>query len=172
MCLCDTLLRLAEDPALYRPIWSDPILQEVGDALESKLKLTPEQRQHRITQMSEAFPESTIRFPAAFGESLSGIPDVSDRHVLAAAIMGHAHVIVTSNVKHFPEKHLADFDILRQTPDDFLIHQFHLNPYQILEKLNSQAINIKRQRGDVLSVLKRVSPKFVALVETFLSETT
>jgi hypothetical protein len=36
MCLCDTLLRFAEYPAMYRPLWSSEILQEVGDALESK----------------------------------------------------------------------------------------------------------------------------------------
>ena len=37
MPLCDTLLRLAEDPSMYRPLWSDQILQEVGIALEKKL---------------------------------------------------------------------------------------------------------------------------------------
>jgi hypothetical protein len=58
MCLCDTLLRLAEDPALYRPIWSPQILQEVGDALESKIKLTREQRDYRLNQLDLAFPES------------------------------------------------------------------------------------------------------------------
>ena len=43
MCLCDALLRLAEHPAMYRPLWSSEILREVGDALESKIGLTPEQ---------------------------------------------------------------------------------------------------------------------------------
>jgi hypothetical protein len=37
MCLCDTLLRLAEEPAMYRPLWSNEILQEVGTALETKI---------------------------------------------------------------------------------------------------------------------------------------
>ena len=60
MCLCDTLLTLAEDPAMYRPLWSDLILQEVGHALEHKIKLTPEQCQHRITEMRKAFPEALV----------------------------------------------------------------------------------------------------------------
>lgn len=32
MSLCDTLLRLAEEPAMYRPLWSDEILAEVSRA--------------------------------------------------------------------------------------------------------------------------------------------
>jgi hypothetical protein len=55
MCLCDTLLRLAEDPAMYRPLWSSEILQEVGDALESKIKISPQQRQRRIRRWMRHF---------------------------------------------------------------------------------------------------------------------
>jgi len=79
---------------------------------------------------------------------------------------GHAHVIVTSNIKHFPADYLAQFDILCHSPDEFLIHQFHLNPYQVLEKLDAQAVTTRRRRGDVLTTLKRVVPQFVALAET------
>jgi predicted nucleic acid-binding protein len=168
MCLCDTLLRLAEDPAMYRPLWSSEILREVGDALEGKLALTSEQRKRRIDAMTEAFPEAAIFTAECLGGSLDGIPDKDDRHVLAAAIAGHAQVIVTNNLKDFPSGYLAQFDILCQSPDDFLIHQFHLNRSLVLDKLDGQAINIHRQRTDVLAVLKRVVPKFVGLVETLL----
>jgi predicted nucleic acid-binding protein len=167
MCLCDTLLRLAEEPAMYRPLWSDEILQEVGIALETKLGYTAEQRNHRIGEMSKMFPESLVQAPPCMAEPLTGIPDTKDRHVLASAIFGHAQVIVTNNVKHFPEEYLAQFHILRHTADDFLVHQFHLNPYLVTDKLDAQAINNSRQRCDVLSTLKRVAPKFVELVEEF-----
>ena len=83
MSLCDTLLRLAEDPALYRPLWSDPILQEVGSALERKLGLTPEQREHRISCMKLAFPEAVVRTPQTLVEGLNCISDPDDRHVVA-----------------------------------------------------------------------------------------
>jgi hypothetical protein len=111
-----------------------------------------------------------VQIPPSFADSLTGIPDVDDRHVLAAAITGRAHVIVTSNIKHFPEEYLADFDILCHSPDDFLIHQFHLNPYQILEKLDAQAIAIRRRRPQVLTSLEKVAPKFVALIHAFLAD--
>lgn len=168
MCLCDTLLRLAEDPAMYRPLWSSEILREVGNALESKIKISPGQRQRRIDEMIRAFPEASIQPASCLAVSLTGIPDEGDRHVLAAAIAGHAHVIVTNNVKDFPSAYLAQFDILCHSADDFLIHQFHLNRSLVLDKLDGQAVNIHRQRADILSTLKQVAPKFVALVEAYL----
>jgi hypothetical protein len=168
MCLCDTLLRLAEDPAMYRPLWSSEILREVGDALESKIGLTPIQSKRRIDKMNEAFPEASIQPAPCLAAPLDGIPDVGDRHVLSAAIAGHAHVIVTNNIKDFPSAYLAQFDILCQSADDFLIHQFHLNLSLVLDKLDGQAVNIHRQRSEILSTLRLVAPKFVALVETFI----
>lgn len=168
MCLCDTLLRLAEDPAMYRPLWSSKILREVGDALESKIGLTSAQRQRRIEKMIEAFPEASVQPAPCLPESLDGIPDKGDRHVLAAAIAGHAHVIVTNNSKDFPQAYLAQFDILCHSADDFLIHQFHLDRSLVLDKLDNQAVNIHRQRADILATLQRVAPNFVALVETYL----
>jgi len=167
MCLCDTLLRLAEEPAMYRPLWSNEILQEVGTALETKLGLTSDQRHHRIAEMSKMFPEALVEAPECMAEPLTGIPDKDDRHVLASAIFGHAQVIVTSNVKDFPTEYLAQFHILCHTADDFLVHQFHLNPYLVTEKLDAQAINISQVRCNVLSTLKRVAPQFVELVEKF-----
>ncbi len=37
MALCDLLLRLAEEPAMYRPLWSEQILTEMAKALKTKL---------------------------------------------------------------------------------------------------------------------------------------
>jgi predicted nucleic acid-binding protein len=120
MPLCDTLLRLAEDPAMYRPLWGEQILQEVGAALINKLRYTEAQRDRRLQMMREAFPEAVVHIPDGFASPLACIPDENDRHVLAAAICGHANAIVTRNMKHFPDECLKQFDILCQTPDDFL----------------------------------------------------
>jgi predicted nucleic acid-binding protein len=165
MPLCDTLLRLAEDPAMYRPLWSETILREAGDALEAKLKLTPEQRKRRICAMTKAWPEATVNIPSDISCSLDGIPDERDKHVLAAAICGHANAIVTQNVKHFPQTYIEGFGILCQTPDDFLVHQFYLGPAQVLEKLDAQAIGINKSRPEIINKLRKMVPKFIALVD-------
>ena len=47
------------------------------------------------------------------------LPDPNDRHVLAAALHCKAHVIVTTNLKHFPKAVLSSHGISAQHPDDF-----------------------------------------------------
>lgn len=165
MPLCDTLLRLAEEPALYRPLWSEEILKEVGDALEEKLKLTPQQRERRLAMMAQAFPEATVTIPKNLLDTFNCLPDKDDRHVLSCAVKGQAHVIITQNVKHFPQECLEEYDILCHSPDEFLVHQFHLNPPLILEKLDQQASAIGQRREYIVCRLKKVTPQFCALLK-------
>ncbi|MFO0135945.1 MAG: hypothetical protein ACK56U_20305, partial [Planctomyces sp.] len=56
------------------------------------------------------------------------LPDPDDRHVLAAAIRAGADLIVTFNLKDFPEKDLKPYGIEAQHPDDFLTFQLDLAP--------------------------------------------
>ncbi len=56
------------------------------------------------------------------------LPDPDDRHVLAAAIVGRCDVIVTQNLKDFPDTALAPFHIEAQHPDEFLCNQLSLAP--------------------------------------------
>ena len=56
------------------------------------------------------------------------LPDPNDRHVLAAAIVGRCDVIVTKNLRHFPEATLAGYGIDALHPDDFLSSQLNLAP--------------------------------------------
>lgn len=165
MPLCDTLLRLAEEPAAFRPLWSNEILQEVAGAMVKKLGKTTKQAQHRIEQMQEAFPEALVSVPPGLLKAIDCMPDAKDRHVLAAAIKGGAHAIVTQNLKHFPQSCLDEYGILCQSADDFLVHQFHLCAYQILEKLDIQASNLGLERATILENLKLLAPKFAAEVE-------
>lgn len=165
MPLCDTLLRLAEDPAMYRPLWGEEILEEVARTLETKLGRTSAQSHRRIEAMRGAFPEALVSLPKDLTQALSGIPDNNDRHVLAVAIRGHAHAIITQNIKHFPGPCLEEYGVLCQTPDDFLIHQFHLNGPQVLDKLDAQAAATNQSRPEVITRLSKFVPGFIALIQ-------
>ena len=61
------------------------------------------------------------------------LPDPDDRHVLAAAIVGNADVIVTANLKHFPADALERYGLEVQHPDTFLIHQRGLDEQRFLQ---------------------------------------
>jgi predicted nucleic acid-binding protein len=169
MPLCDTLLRLAEEPAMYRPLWSDAILEEVGRVLETDLKLTPPQRDRRIKTMRDFFPEAMVPTPSDLIPAMTGIPDENDKHVLAAAIRGQANAIVTYNVKDFPPTCMEQYGILCQSPDDFLIHQFHLNPAQVLEKIDAQASAINQSRPLIITLLRVMCPGFAGLLQQWTS---
>ena len=72
-------------------------------------------------------------------------------------------------MKHFPVGYIGQFDVLVQPPDDFLIHQFHLNPQQVLEKLDAQASGIRKSRPAIIQLLRPTVPKFVELIEKWTS---
>jgi hypothetical protein len=55
------------------------------------------------------------------------LPDPGDRHVLAAAIIGRADVIVTCNLRDFPTNVLTRYGIDAQHPDIFIRHVLDLN---------------------------------------------
>ena len=84
--LCDLLLRLAEEPRLYRPVWTEEILGEAHRALTQRLpKKWPVAAADRWREaIGRAFPEACVT-PAAELIAKAG-NHRGDRHVLAAAI--------------------------------------------------------------------------------------
>lgn len=59
--------------------------------------------------------------------AIEGLPEPADRHVLAAAIVGRADIIVTYNLRDFPETVLGQYNIEAQHPDEFVRHLIDLN---------------------------------------------
>lgn len=164
MSLCDTLLRFAEEPALYRPLWSEPILKEMARALRTKLSRSVAEIAYRKERMNEAFPEAMVTFPADLIRAAECIPDVNDRHVLAAAIMAGADAIITQNIRHFPKTCIAKYGVESLTADDFMVRQYHHHCPLVLDKLDDQAAGIGRKRADVVESLKAAAPEFCKLV--------
>lgn len=107
----DFLLSLAAEGA-YRPLWSSAILDELGYH-EAKKRMgrgiaesEAELASHRlIEQMSAAFNDALVANWEPL-EGSYGLPDPDDEHVVAAAVMGGAGVIVTENLKDFPAARL------------------------------------------------------------------
>lgn len=58
------------------------------------------------------------------------LPDPDDRHVLAAAIAGHADCIVTINLQNFPAAVLGEFGLEAIDPDNFNHQPMGFRPCQ------------------------------------------
>jgi phosphopantetheine adenylyltransferase len=66
-----------------------------------------------------------------------------DRHVLAAAVKTPCEVIVTYNLKHFPEESLKPFEIKAKHPDEFLIDLYHLDGEMVVHELHQQGATLR-----------------------------
>lgn len=161
MPLCDTLLRLAEDPAFYIPKWSSDILRELRSTLQ-RMGYTPAQADRRIAAMESAFEDANVTGYECLAGAMTNDP--KDRHILAAAVRCGAHAIVTHNVKHFRPETAKPYGLDILTPDDFLLHQFHFNDELLREKLAAQSAAREISTGSLLDRLQRSVPKFVQLL--------
>ena len=98
--LRDTLLRLAEQPRLYVPRWSDEIITETVRNLENRIGLSREKTAYLVGQLSKHFGDSWVTGYEPLIDRMANHP--KDRHVLAAAVKCGAAVIVTYNKRDFP----------------------------------------------------------------------
>jgi hypothetical protein len=90
-----------------------------------------------IAAMNSAFPDANIFNYEELISSLS-LPDGNERHILAAAIRGKADVIVTLNLKDFPQDYLISYDIEVQDPDEFVSNLINPDKHKSENALQNQ----------------------------------
>ncbi len=153
----DILLQLAVDD-LYRAKWTEDIHREWIEAL-----LTNEPHRDRAALertrnlMDQATRDCLVTGYNALIPSLD-LPDPDDRHVLAAAIVGRCDVIVTQNLKDFPQVVVASYGIETQHPDDFLLNHLNLFPglfCTAVHKIRGRLKNPPYSVEDYLATLTR-----------------
>lgn len=98
------------------------------------------------------------------------LPDPNDHHVLAAARICQAQVIVTFNLKDFPSETLSKYGIEAQHPDVFLRSQAELVLPQFLECV--KAIRTRLKNPPLSSEEYLISLASAKLIKTasFLSD--
>jgi hypothetical protein len=62
---------------------------------------------------------------------------------VAAAIHSGSSLIVTFNLKDFPERHLLRYNIVAQHPDDFIFSLLDLHPARVCEAAASHRRSLK-----------------------------
>ena len=129
--LRDILLSLAV-AGLYHARWTTRINDEWVRNLVAKRPDIQPKINVLLEQVNAAVPDCLVENYEYLIDSLT-LPDAGDRHVLAAAIVGHADAVVTANLKHFPAKIMALHGLEAQHPDDFIMNQLELRPFEALE---------------------------------------
>ena len=133
--VCDLFLRLAEHPRLYTPRWSEKILAEVKRTHLRKLKWPRKLADSYQSKIREVFPEASITGYEPLITKLKN--HKKDRHVLAAAIKGHVPVIVTFNLKDFPESAIAPWGVKVVHPEEYLLNLYEMHPAVVMGKISA-----------------------------------
>jgi len=140
---------------------------ETVRTLETKLGVTPAQTAHLVHELELHFADAWVEDYDSLIPAMTNHP--KDRHVLAAAVRTGAQTIVTFNLKDFLDASLDPWNVATQSPDDFLIHQYHLDPDVVVQKLYEQA----ERRGGIerlLEIHSRAVPDFVSLIREHINE--
>jgi predicted nucleic acid-binding protein len=164
MYLRDTLL-LAAEAGLYLPFWSQEILNGATRNLINTGRITEERAIKLEETIKKAFPEAMVEVPLGLAEIMTNDP--GDRHVLAAAVVAKADIIVTSNLKHFQEKDLVSWGVKAQSPDDFLTDIYNLYPKEMLSIIRLQSQGLKKPPMTVEELLELLGKKDGANLSSF-----
>ena len=97
MPLCDTLLRLAEEPAFYLPRWSSETLTEVYRNL-LKWGYSDSQVKRRITTMQAMFEDAEVDGYQCLVDSMKNHPGASTRLPLPCAPAHMRSSQITSSI--------------------------------------------------------------------------
>lgn len=153
MPLRDTLLRAAE-AELYQVYFSQEILDGATRNLVRKGRITDDKAARFQQMLKMHFPEAMVEVPSELVAVMNNDP--GDRHVVAAAIIAKAEVIVTSNLKHFPAEALIPYKIEAWHPDDFLVHLDELFPEKMIQVIRQQSKDLKNPPLTVIELLNKL----------------
>jgi predicted nucleic acid-binding protein len=140
--LRDLLMRLTM-ARLFQARWSSRVHEEwIRAVLRDRSDLSVVQLDSVRAAMDSHAEDCLVTGYESLIGSLT-LPDPDDRHVLAAAIVAGADVIVTYNLRDFPDEALDRYEIEAQHPDEFIRHLIDLVPTLVVDVVRAQQASLK-----------------------------
>ena len=121
---------------LYDALWSDRILEESERAAA---RIGPDAGSvagAEIALLRLRFPQAVQADDGQRAIDLD-FPDPADRHVVEAALAGRACLIVTANLRDFPQRMMAALGLRAIHPDAFLLDLHRTDPQAVLRALHA-----------------------------------
>ena len=136
---------------LFIPKWSKHIFDE-WETVMRRVDIDEKEIEKRTNRANLAFPDALVKNYEPLIELLN-LPDPNDCHVLAAAIKSDADIIVTNNLKDFPEDYLEKFDISAKSADNFLTDMIDLDKEIAIDAFKKLVANRRNPNLDEYEVL-------------------
>ena len=161
---------------LFRAKWSAGVHEEwISNLLKYRPDLTREKLERTRQLMDKATLDALVEGYEDLIPTLS-LPDANDRHVLAAAIRGEAQVIVTMNLKDFPNEVLQQYEMEGLHPDEFILQLIDLAPDVVMDAAGTHRQSLKNPPKSIEEFLASLEaqglPKSVAAFRTLIQRTT
>ena len=159
--LTDLLLRLSS-AEFFQVRWSEEIHQEwISNVLINDPNQSRERLERRRNVMNSFYDRAVVgEYQHMIPQIL--LPDPDDRHVVAASIVGGANVIVTFNLRDFPQSALKPFGITSQHPDPFIAELLAANEREVCSILRNQRLDLKNppcSADEMLSMFSNIGLK-------------
>ncbi len=117
---------------MFRARWTEDIHREWMSRLrKNRPDIDPRKIEATRKMMDDAVPDGLVK--GYGGVRINDLPDPHDRHVVAAAVLTRAAMIVTFNLKDFPAEVLSPLRLEARHPDDFLLDQYGLSSAEFLK---------------------------------------
>lgn len=127
----------------FQARWTNEIHEEwIRNLLAKRQDLSLEQLEKVRKLMNQHVPGCLVN---GYQPLINGIelPDPDDRHVVAAAIHTRAEVIVTFNLKDFPDNILSQYNLKAIHPDDFITDLFDLDSSSAIRAAQRHRASLK-----------------------------
>ena len=154
--LRNILMRFARRD-LFRAFWSARVQDEWMNAvLRDRPNLPRVQVERTRRLMDEKIDNANVSGYEHLIETIT-LPDADDRHVLAAAIHCGAGVIVTANLRDFPNDVLSFHGIEAQHPDAFVLELFNAAPSEVVAAMHELRVSLKNPPLTAAALLAAMS---------------
>ena len=141
---------------LFMPLWSPRILTEWRHAAGRLGSDQDAVAGAEIALLRDRFPAAEMPDDGIRAIDLH-FPDPADRHVAETALAGAATLIVTANLRDFPQTLMTDLGLRAIHPDAFLLDLFRADPVAVRAAVTKARDKAAAMGGDmtVAEMLKR-----------------
>lgn len=168
------LLILLHEAKLFHARWTDEILDEMVRSITSNRPEIANRIKRTRSVMKENLPDSLVSGHEYLIPKLQ-LPDPHDRHVLAAAIHCRVSIIVTDNLKDFPDRVLSKYKIIANSPDQFLSDLLQRDPTKVIRVIGDLSANLLHPPIELPESLDSFAenhiPKTTEIIWEFLNST-